>query len=117
MYHHLHQKLEPYVFHKNKELAEDSKNHTTLKGWAIEDARYIVCLAAEGQLGMTVNARNLELMIRRFASNPLAELGELNLNIYELVKDVAPSIILFTESNDFDATTYRDLNNSAAEIP
>ena len=117
LYHQLHQKLEPYVFHKNKELAKDPKKHLTLKGWANEDARYIVCLAAEGQLGLTINARNLEFMIRRFASFRLAELGELNLKIYDLVKDVAPSIILFTEANDFDAKTYMDLKNSASELP
>ncbi|MFC2160516.1 FAD-dependent thymidylate synthase [Acidobacteriota bacterium] len=117
LYHQLHQKLEPYVFHKNKDLAEDPKKHTILKGWAIEDARYTVCLAAEGQLGLTINARNLEFMIRRFASHPLAELGELNFKIYDLVKDVAPSIILFTEANDFDSKTYMDLKKSAAKFP
>jgi len=113
LYHNLHQKLEPFVFNKNKELAENQKKHTLLKGWAIEDARYIVCLATEGQLGLTINARNLEFMIRRFASHPLAELDELSLKIYDLVKDVAPSIILFTEANDFDAKTYVDLKEKA----
>lgn len=115
LYHQLHQKLEPYVFQKNKELAENPKKHTMMKGWANEDARYTVCLAAEGQLGLTVNARNLELMLRRFASFPLAELGELNRKIYALVKDVAPSIILFTEANDFDSKTYMDLKKSASK--
>ena len=117
LYHQLHQRLEPYVFQKNKELAEDPKKYTLLKGWAIEDARYTVCLAAEGQLGLTINARNLEFMIRRFASFPLAELGELNLKIYDLVKNVAPSIILFTEANDFDSKTYLDLKKSASKFP
>jgi len=117
LYHKLHQKLEPYVFHKNKELAKNPKKHTTLKGWAIEDARYIVCLSAEGQLGLTINARNLEFMIRRFASFHLAELDELNRRIYDLVKDVAPSIFLFTEANSFDAETYMDLKEKASELP
>lgn len=116
LYETLHQKLEPYVFHKNKELAKNPKKHTTLKGWAMEDARYIACLAAEGQLGLTINARNLELMIRRFASSQLAELEELNLKIYDLVKDVAPSIILFTEANDFNKKTYPDLKEKASEL-
>jgi len=116
LYHKLHIKLEPYVFHKNQELADNPKKHTMLKGWAIEDARYIVCLAAEGQLGLTINARNLEFMIRRFASHPLEELGELNRKIYDLVKDVAPSIILFIEANDFDAKTYMDLKEKSSEL-
>jgi len=105
--------LEPFVFNKNKELAENQKKHTLLKGWAIEDARYIVSLATEGQLGLTINARNLEFMIRRFASHKLAELDELSLKIYDLVKNVAPSIILFTEANDFDAKTYVNLKEKS----
>jgi thymidylate synthase ThyX len=48
----------------------------------------------------------LELLIRRFASKELAELRELNSRIYSLAKDVAPSIILFTEVSDFDSRTY-----------
>ncbi len=116
LYHKLHLKLEPFVFQKNKEIAKNPKKHSLLKGLAIEDARYIVCLAAEGQLGLTINARNLELMIRRFASFQLMELKELNLKIYDLVKDVAPSIILFTEANDFDARTYKKLKEKTSGL-
>ena len=116
LYHRLYKKLEPYVLEKNRKLAEDPKKKRMLQGWAIEDARYVVSLAAEGQLGLTINARNLELLIRRFASKELAELHQLNRNIYDLVKDVAPSIILFTEANDFDAKTYAELEEKAADL-
>jgi len=113
LYHKLYKKLCPYFFEKNKELAEDAKKHSILDGWAKEDARYIVSLATEGQLGMTINARNLEFLIRRFASKKLAELRELNSKIYSLAKEVAPSIILFTDPNDFDSKTYEELEEKA----
>jgi flavin-dependent thymidylate synthase len=113
LYHKLHDRLKPHIFDQYKELAAHSKNHAMLNGWAKEDARYIVSLATEAQLGITLNARNLELLIRRFASKKLAELKELNQKIYELAKDVAPSIILFTESNDYDAKTYQELEKKA----
>jgi flavin-dependent thymidylate synthase len=71
-----------------------------------EDARYITSLATQGQLGMTINARNLEFLFRRFASHPLAEIKKIGEELYNLVKQIAPSIILFTEANDFDAKTY-----------
>ncbi len=116
LYRKLFRQLKPYVFEKNKNLAEDPKKHTILEGWAKEDARYVVSLATHGQLGMTVNARNLEYMIRRFASKDLEEIKELNRNLYELAKEVAPSIILFTESNDFDARTYKDLKTSSKDF-
>ena len=109
LYHRLYKRLKPYVFEAHPELAEKEKKHHILDGWAKEDARYAVSLATEGQLGMTLNARNLEHMIRRMASSELSEVREMNRILHDLVKEVAPSIILFTEASDFDVNTYEDL--------
>jgi flavin-dependent thymidylate synthase len=109
-YHRSYEKLKSHVFAKNSGLAKDEKNHNLLEGWAKEDARYITSLATEGQLGLTVNARNLELMLRRFASNPYAEVREIGQELYRLATAVAPSIILFTEANDYDSKTYDELS-------
>ncbi len=113
LYYKLYRRLQPYFFDKNKELARNPKKHSILNGWAKEDARYIVSLATESQLGMTINARNLELLIRRFASKKLAEINELNTKLYYLAKEVAPSIILFTEPNDYDSKTYEEIGKRA----
>jgi flavin-dependent thymidylate synthase len=114
LYHELYKKLRPHIFARHRDIAAEPQNHAVLDGWAKEDARYVVSLATEGQVGLTVNARNLELMIRRFAAKPLAELRQLNAGIYALAKEVAPSIVLFTEATDFDAETYPDLRGAAA---
>jgi flavin-dependent thymidylate synthase len=113
LYHELFKRLKPYFLEKHKDRAASPKTHSLLEGWAKEDARYVTCLATEGQLGMTVNARNLEFMIRRFASKDLAELKEFNKKIYNLAKEVAPSIILFTEASDFEAKTYGEIREVA----
>jgi len=81
-----------------------------------EDARYILSLATMGQLGMTANARNIELIIRRFASSPLLEIQEIGRKIFECAHAVAPSIILFTEGTDYDRRVYYDLDNVAARV-
>lgn len=109
LYHSLYGQLKPYIFSLHASLAIDPKKRFMLDGWAKEDARYVVSLATEAQLGMTVNARNLELMIRRLASKKLSELQEFRRKIYEVAKKVAPSILLFTEASDFDAKTYEEL--------
>jgi flavin-dependent thymidylate synthase len=115
-YHSLYQKLRPFLFNKYNDLAQNPKNHPILDGWAKEDARYAVSLATEGQLGMTVNARNLEVLIRRFGAKKLREIQELNARIYALAKEVAPSIILFTEPGDFDAETYPELEAASGPV-
>jgi flavin-dependent thymidylate synthase len=116
LYHKLFKRLKPYFFEKYEEMAAGPKKQSILEGWAKEDARYVASLATEGQLGMTVNARNLEFMIRRFASTKLAELKEFNQKIYDLAKKVAPSIILFTEAHDFDAKTYKEIEKKAQDL-
>lgn len=106
MYHRLYGALLPVAFGScPKEAAGNPKNRTTIEGLAKEDARYIVSLATEGQLGMTVNARNLELLVRRFASSGLEELRELGRMMQDRVAPVAPSIVLFTEATEFDSGT------------
>jgi len=116
LYHELYEKLRPHVFEQNPELAQNPKKHAILDGWAKEDARYVVSLATEGQLGMTINGRNLELLIRRFASKDLAELREINRNISALAKEIAPSILLFTAASEFDLQAYEDLKAASRGI-
>ena len=114
LYHRLYARLKPHVLAKHARAAADPRNHAVLDGWAKEDARYIVSLATEGQLGLTVNARSLELLLRRFAAKGLAEVRAINVRLYELAKAVAPSILLFTDPGPFDAETYQDLASTAA---
>lgn len=116
LYHELYRKLKPYFFEKFPMLAANPKKQSILTGWAKEDARYCVSLATFGQLGMTANARNLEFLIRRFASKDLYEIKELNRKIYTLAKAVAPSILLFTEANDYDAKTYKNLEEAVGAL-
>jgi len=83
------------------------------RGIEPEDARYATSLATCGQVGMTLNARNLELLVRRFASSQLAEVRQLGQTLYELAAKIAPSIILFTAANDYDQQTYPALQAAA----
>ena len=109
MYHRLYDKLKPHVFKKYSDLAADPANRSMLEGWAKEDARYIIALATETQLGMTINARNLELMLRRLAALPLVEAQAFSRQLYNATKETAPSLIRYTEATDYDRLTRKDL--------
>jgi flavin-dependent thymidylate synthase len=115
-YHRLFEALKPHVFKKHHLLAKEEKNHRMIEGWAKEDARYIVSLATEGQLGQTINARALELLFRRFASHELSEVREIGKRLYAAVERIAPSIILFTKENDYDQKTAGELKTLAKEM-
>ena len=106
-YHDLYERLRPHVFEKNPELAANPANRSLLEGWAKEDARYAIALATQTQLGMTVNARNLELMLRRLASLPLAEARLFSEKLYAATREIAPSLIRYTQATDYDRLTRR----------
>ncbi len=112
-YHQLYEKLRPYTFLKNKSLAKNPANRPLLEGWAKEDARYVIALATETQLGMTINARNLELMLRRLAALPFTEAHEYSKKLYAATKDIAPSLIRYTQATDYDRLTRPNLHKQA----
>jgi len=116
LYQSLYERLRPYFFERFEPYASDPKNQVILDNWAKEDARYVLSLSTQSQLGMTVNARTLELMIRRFAGARLAELRTLGKRLYELASKVAPSLLLFTEASPYEVSTYDDLLNASQPL-
>jgi flavin-dependent thymidylate synthase len=115
-YQELYQKLKIWNFTKHATMVQRQECHRMLENWAKEDARYVLSLATQTQLGATINARNLELMIRRFASHRLAELRGLGEKLFKPVKAIAPSIILFYKTNDYDRRTYPELTEYTNKI-
>lgn len=85
---------------------------------AREDARYILPLAATSQMGMTVNARELEHIVRRLSAHPLQEVRDLSEALYRAVMPVAPSLMLFIEPSGMDAIAHRQpqAHPSAADV-
>ena len=78
-----------------------------LTGKAKEDARYILSLATTSQMGLTVNARNLEYMLRRMAAAPLYEVRVLGDEIFRLIRDKVPSLVVFHEPGEYDVKAWR----------
>ncbi|KQC06148.1 MAG: hypothetical protein APR62_01375 [Smithella sp. SDB] len=115
-YHALYEKLRPYIFEKHKDLAENPSNKSMLEGWAKEDARYAISMATQTQLGMTINARNLELMLRRLAAHHLAEAKEYSEKLYAVTKEIAPSLIRYTQATDYDKFTRINLRRQGSNL-
>jgi flavin-dependent thymidylate synthase len=90
-----------------KASEQEWESKRELEGAAKEDARYVLPLCTKTQMGMTVNARSLELLLRRLASIKLQEAKELFQLLYEEVSAVAPSIFMFVKADDF---TYKKLD-------
>lgn len=87
------------------------------EGPAKEDARYLMPLATATQLGMTINARELEYVIMRLAANGLAELRELSGRLYRASKRVVPSLIRYPGPTPHWAEAERGLAEIARIAP
>ena len=86
------------------------------EGLAKEDARYCISLATTTQLGMTINARNLEYLIRKLNESGLMEAYILANNLYYDASHVAPSLIKYA-TGDFSKIDMRfKLKNYIEEL-
>ncbi len=73
-----------------------------LEGRSKEDARYVLALATETQIGMTINARSLARLLKRLDALDLIEAKMLKKLIEDKVKKIAPSIIRYTDADNFE---------------
>lgn len=77
---------------KNCSLGDPSK----------EDARYALLMSTPTQLGVTLNARSLETMIKKLYSIPLHETKEIAEKLEKKAKKIIPSLVKHTEANSLE---------------
>ena len=94
--------LKEYLFDTYPTHLETKAGRHEVEGWAKEDARYILSLATQGQVGVTINARNLEHLFRRFSLSSRGEVREIGKIMFSQVEKIAPSLILFPEPSRFE---------------
>lgn len=104
--------LEYFIEKNPRKYLEDAN---TVKGWAKEDARYIISLATQTQLGMTISARNLELMIKRLCACPYFEARELASLLQQEARKIAPSLFPYTDPTALDIKNKKRLYDRVLE--
>ena len=97
----LHRKALEYLLASDCGQSEREKD-----GRAREDARYVLSLATQTQMGMTLNARSLQRLLRRLDRCPLAEAHALRRQLEDAATAVAPSLVRYTSSDDFERGVY-----------
>ena len=111
---HLNKRLQ----RQHRDMTSSSAGQKLVEGWAKEDARYILSLASSGQVGMTVNARNLEHMFRRLRLSPREEVRRARPKNCTPWSCPSPHrIILFPEPTAFDREAFSALDDHFARRP
>jgi flavin-dependent thymidylate synthase len=115
LYKELYKKAYNYYEEKLPALA-----HRNREEMAKEDARYVLPLATTTQMGMTINARSLENLLRRLANMELLEASILYTSLGSQVKKVTPSLIRYVESDPYKKklkNCFPEFNSNIAEPP
>ncbi len=83
--------------------ASNFRSKREIENSAKEDARYILPLATKTQMGVTINARSMEVLLRRLHGLDLSEARDLYRKLHSATHMIAPSLIKYTETDDFAA--------------
>jgi thymidylate synthase ThyX len=88
----------------------------SLKGKICDNIRYLLPVATLTNLGMTINARNLEHAIRKMLSNPLDEIKEIGAELKRIGTEVCPTLIKYADSNNYLIETAATLEIETKKI-
>ncbi|MCG8572835.1 MAG: FAD-dependent thymidylate synthase [Spirochaetes bacterium] len=116
-YQKFHEKLVPHFIKANPQIKPDTRDYRNLVNLAKEDARYILPLSTLSQLGMSINARNLEKLLRKLSASNLNELKQLAEQLFMQVQGLAPSLVKYTEATAFEKKTSLNLNQLINSLP
>lgn len=87
-----------------------------IKNLALDSCRYMLPAATLTNLGMTINARNLEYAIVKLLTNPLEEMQEIGEEIKNEALTVTPTLVKYTAFNKYFAETSQQMLNLSQSL-
>ena len=115
IYKKLYDALKSHLFRKYAGVVATKNGERTVDGWAKEDARYVVSLATATQFGMTMNARELEHLLRRLRADRRGEVRALAEELHRPLAVLSPSIIKYANPTAYDTDRVETLAALALE--
>lgn len=103
-----YQKLVPKMIEFLKKKYPDAKD-IEIKNKALDNLRYLLPVSVQTNLGMTINARNLEYGIVKLMSHPLDEMKEIGAEIKEAALKVTPTLIKYTKPSEYLIETLKSI--------
>jgi thymidylate synthase ThyX len=76
----------------------------------VDSCRFLLPAAANANLGMTANARVIEMVIRKMLSHPLAEVRQIGETVKQVAKAETPTLVKYADAVPYVVETIEDLN-------
>ncbi|MCC6261395.1 MAG: FAD-dependent thymidylate synthase [Anaerolineales bacterium] len=83
----------------------------------VDRCRFILPAAASANVGMTANARVIEMLIRKMLSHPLAEVRVIGERVKAVSKAETPTLVKYADANPYILETTGELANLKLPIP
>ena len=100
-----------------RENESDEAYDRRIRSQYVDRCRFILPAAANANVGMTANARVIELVIRKMLSHPLAEVRQIGETMKEVAKAETPTLVKYADVVPYVVETIKELNLESGGLP
>jgi len=100
-----------------RENESDAGYDRRIRSQYVDRCRFILPAAANANVGMTANARVLEMMIRKMLSHPLAEVRQIGEKVKEVSKAETPTLVKYADAVPYIVETTGEISLTPFPTP
>ncbi len=100
-----------------RENESDEAYDRRIRSQYVDRCRFILPAAANANVGMTANARVIEMVIRKMLSHPLAEVRQIGETVKEVSKAETPTLVKYADAVPYVVATTNGLGIRNEELP
>ena len=99
-----------------RENESDEAYDRRIRSQYVDRCRFILPAAANANVGMTANARVIEMMIRKMLSHPLAEVRQIGEKMKEVAKAEAPTLVKYADAVPYFVETAKEVGGQKSVV-
>jgi len=100
-----------------RENENDEAYDRRIRSQYVDSCRFILPAAANANVGLTANARVIEMIIRKMLSHPLAEVRQIGEKMKEVAKAETPTLVKYADAVPYVLETVKELGMRNEELP
>ena len=101
---------------QRRENESDEAYDRRIRSQYVDRCRFILPAAANANVGMTANARVIEMVIRKMLSHPLAEVRQIGEKVKEVSRAETPTLVKYADVVSYVTETTAELGNKKLKI-
>ncbi|HAX70362.1 MAG TPA: hypothetical protein DCY14_12175 [Anaerolineae bacterium] len=94
-----------------RENESDEAYDRRIRSQYVDRCRFLLPAAANANVGMTANARVIEMTIRKMLSHPLEEVRQIGEKMKEVSKAETPTLVKYADANEYVVETIKEFNS------